>query len=97
MTKKKKRKRKKIHECAFKNNQLTQLLHLWLQSRLNDFTAFPPLAPSGKTSGKKKKKKKTHEGGGYGNTNSLLERTATELNLHPTPSTGSSLRFDVSR
>lgn len=56
--KKKKRKRKKIHECAFKNNQLTQLLHLWLQSRLNDFTAFPPLAPSGKTSGKKKKKKR---------------------------------------
>lgn len=37
---------------AFKNNRFTQLLHLWLQSRLNDFTAFPPMAPpSGKNIG----------------------------------------------
>ena len=54
----------------------------WMISQL-----FPPWPPQEKHWGKKQKK---HEGGGYGNTNSLLERTATELNLHPTPSTGSS-------
>lgn len=40
-----KKKKKRINECAFKNNWFTQLLHLWLQSRLNDFTAFPPSDP----------------------------------------------------
>lgn len=40
--------------CAFKNNQFNTALHLWLQSRLNDFTAFPPGIPQGKQWRKKR-------------------------------------------
>lgn len=71
--------KKKKYMCAFKNNPfLYTALHLWLQSRLNDFHSFhpPPPGPLKINIGRKKK----YEGGGDGNTNSFLDNRMISSN-----------------